>query len=305
MEISSQSIQEIKVKTFMHNEIIERQNSEKGIEFLGAQRQLYSEVSRMDDLRIWLSIFLPMILAIIELFVVNNPVLNIISYISSIVSMSIGLIVSSNIKKKKRLAAEIQQNFDVYVYQMPWDAKLFGKERDNSYKIIENSKKLFGKPEEREKLFNWYTRSVQSIELRKAILLCQKENFQWDVTLRRRFKNLSIVVVIGFTFFIAIINLVKNDSSVMLLSMLAFSFPMIIWLFEIVKNLGEDIENLKECDNLMNIPGIKTMSELQEIQKHIYEHRKSCFVIPNWFYKKFKDNDEDTAHRATSRNINE
>lgn len=289
----------------MDNEIFERQNNEKAIELLGAQRQLYNEVKGMDDLRIWLSVFIPMILAVIELFVVNNQILNIISYVSSIVSMSIGLLVSSYIKNKKRLAAEIQQIFDVYVYQMPWDVKLFGRERDISYSIIEYSKKLFRKPGEKERLLNWYTRPVQSVDLHKGILICQKENFQWDVTLRKRFKNLSIIVVAGFVCFIVLINLIKNDSSVRLLSMLAFSFPMIVWLFEIVKNIGEDIENLKECDDLMNAPGVKTMCELQEIQRHIYEHRKSCFVIPNWFYKKFKDNDEDTAHRVASRNINE
>ncbi|MDO5380215.1 MAG: S-4TM family putative pore-forming effector [Acidaminococcaceae bacterium] len=289
----------------MDNEIFERQNNKKAIELLGAQRQLYNEVKRIEDLRIFFAVFFPMILAVIELFVINNQILSIIIYISSIVSMLIGLMVSSYIKNKKRLAAEIQQIFDVYVYQMPWDVKLFGRERDINYSIIEYSKKLFRKAGEKEKLLNWYTGPVQFVDLNKGILICQKENFQWDVTLRKRFKKLSIIVVACFVVLIVIINLIKNNSSVMLLGMLAFFFPMIVWLVEIVKNIDGDIENLKECDDIMNSPGIKTMSELQEIQKHIYEHRKSCFVIPNWFYKKFKDNDEDTAHRVASRDINE
>ena len=44
----------------------------------------------------------------------------------------------------------------------------------------------------------------------------------------------------------------------------------------------------------------KSMEDLQDIQKLIFIHRKDCFAIPNFFYKHFKDNDEDKAHRAAS-----
>jgi len=55
---------------------------------------------------------------------------------------------------------------------------------------------------------------------------------------------------------------------------------------------------LKELDNLFNSPNSTDMENLLDIQSVLFEHRKSCFTIPNMFYRLFKDNDEDTAHRT-------
>ena len=40
------------------------------------------------------------------------------------------------------------------------------------------------------------------------------------------------------------------------------------------------------------------MDKLQEIQSKIYIQRKSCYTIPNKFYDRYKNNDEDVAHRT-------
>lgn len=61
----------------MSNGITERQNKDKYISYLAAQRQLYEE--------------------------------------------------------KRKTAAEIQQLFDIYVYQMPWDNRLFGSQKNLTY----------------------------------------------------------------------------------------------------------------------------------------------------------------------------
>ena len=47
---------------------------------------------------------------------------------------------------------------------------------------------------------------------------------------------------------------------------------------------------------------MKTMEELQDIQKQIFDHRTKCYVIPDFFYKHYKDEDEDRMHRIASMN---
>lgn len=42
---------------------------------------------------------------------------------------------------------------------------------------------------------------------------------------------------------------------------------------------------------------MKTMEDLQDIQKVIFQHRKGCYAIPEIIYNIFKDNDEDRAYR--------
>jgi len=46
----------------------------------------------------------------------------------------------------------------------------------------------------------------------------------------------------------------------------------------------------------------KSMEELAFTQKDIYENRKLATKIPDWFYKIFKNNDEDRERRALELN---
>lgn len=101
----------------------------------------------------------------------------------------------------------------------------------------------------------------------------------------------SLVIVMG---------LWQNESIAMLLWRFAFIVPMLEWLFDTVKTLNKDMERLKELDEIINNDVSKTMDELQDIQKMIFEHRKECYAIPNVIYQIFKDNDEDAARRVVS-----
>lgn len=285
----------------MINGITDRQNEEKSINLLAAQRQLYNEVKCVNGIGVLFSVFIPLALAIAQL-IIENVTLSAVSYVASITSMFIGLVVSAYVKRKNKLAAEVQQHFDIYVYQMQWDTKLFGKMRDVTHCVIEKSKKLYIKPGEREKLIDWYTSPVGKVELEKGILLCQKENFHWDVSLRKRYKTFCFIMIVVLTVAILALNIIKNDPTSMLLYRFAFIIPMLQWLFKIVDQLNDDVENLKECDELLNSSATQTMNELQEIQSKIYNHRRSCLAIPNWFYNRNKDNDEDTAHRSVTMN---
>ena len=282
----------------MNNGIVERQNEEKYIYYLAAQRQLYNEAKRLDGIEILFSVVLPLFFAALQLIISDNTYLNATSYVLSIVSMGISLIFGSYIYRKKETAAEIQQHFDLYVYQMPWDNKLFGLQRNITHVVAEKAKLLLKNPKEHERLTNWYTTVAGTVDLKKGILMCQKENYNWDVNLRKRFRRLSVIVIIILTILVFLIGIVKNETVVMLLCRFAFIIPMLQWLFETVKQLNKDIKNLEELDGLISSSEPKNMDELQEIQSKIYIHRKSCYTIPNKFYDRYKNNDEDVAHRT-------
>lgn len=282
----------------MNNGIVERQNEEKYIYYLAAQRQLYNEAKRLDGIEILFSVVLPLFFAALQLIISDNTYLNATSYVLSIVSMGISLLFGSYIDRKKETAAEIQQHFDLYVYQMPWDNKLFGLQRNITHVVAEKAKLLLKNPKEHERLTNWYTTVAGTVDLKKGILMCQKENYNWDVNLRKRFRRLSVIVIIILTILVFLIGIVKNETVVMLLCRFAFIIPMLQWLFETVKQLNKDIKNLEELDGLISSSEPKNMDELQEIQSKIYIHRKSCYTIPNKFYDRYKNNDEDVAHRT-------
>ena len=61
--------------------------------------------------------------------------------------------------------------------------------------------------------------------------------------------------------------------------------------------MNKDVSTLQELDNDINNNETKTMQDLQDIQKVIFQHRKGCYAIPECIYNIFKDNDEDRAYR--------
>lgn len=283
----------------MNNEIVTRQNEEKAIEYLAAQRQIYSEAKKLDNIGIIFSVILPLVLSIMQLFFKENIFWSLSSKILSIVSMFVGMAVGSFVKKEKNVAAMIQQMFDVYVYQMPWDNKLFGKEKNLSYLIAEKSKILLDKAGERDKLMNWYTGCVgEGVSNIKGIWMCQKENFNWDVNLRKKYKKSCSIIVGVLIVGILLAGLVNDESIIVLISRFAFILPMLKWLFPMIKQLNDDIRNMQEINELINDSEEKTMDDLQEIQNKLYVHRKSCYAIPDFFYNRYKDNDEDLAYRT-------
>ena len=107
-----------------------------------------------------------------------------------------------------------------------------------------------------------------------------------------------MIVVLSIAVFM--MGLFKNESVAQLLWRFAFIVPMVEWLLNTVKQINKDIEFMKELDYIINDDKSKTMDDLQDIQRMIYDHRKGCYAIPDCVYKFFKNNDEDKAHREAS-----
>ena len=287
----------------MSNGIAVRQNEEKAIAMLAAQRQLYNDAKKLGTISIVLSVWLPFAMALILLFLPEESTCKNVSYILAIVSMLFSFVVDKHINDKKKLAAFIQQKFDVYVYNMPWDERIFGKQKNVNQDIVTYSKQIIENSDKKERLYNWYTPTVDNRDLLTSILLCQRENLSWDVGLRKRYRLSSIIMIVFLCSLVIVMGLWQNESIAMLLWRFAFIVPMLEWLFDTVKTLNKDMERLKELDEIINNDVSKTMDELQDIQKMIFEHRKECYAIPNVIYQIFKDNDEDAARRVVSIDI--
>ena len=107
------------------------------------------------------------------------------------------------------------------------------------------------------------------------------------------------VILTNLNLFYAIfaMGLWKNERIIELLWRVVFIAPMLRWLLDTIKKLNKDISTLQELDNDINNNETKTMEDLQDIQKVIFQHRKGCYAIPEFIYNIFKDNDEDRAYR--------
>ncbi len=280
------------------NSISERQNSDRNITRLAAQRQLYSEIGVLDSIAFIFAVIIPLVCTVVQEVFSDLEWIRNASCIISIVMLGISVSISSSRKQKRDLAASIQQEFDIDVFQMPWDNKLFGAQKDLNCEIVEKSTKILRNKGQSDKLKNWYTSAVDSLPQLKAIEACQRENISWDVKLRARYRRTAWIALILVVFAPLIIGLIKEQSISYLLMKILIILPILNWIKDLIAGLSEDIKRIESIKRALLSTEEKQMEQLQIIQKDIYQNRKAAVKIPNWFYEIFKDNDEDKARRT-------
>lgn len=281
----------------MSNGIRYRQNEHKSIMMLAAQRKLYNRVNLLDTITFFLSVVIPLALSFSVLLKPNWVVLKTLSYLLSMLMLVLSVLFSKGIREKKSLAASIQQEFDIYVYQMPWDNKIFGKQKNLSSKIVDYSTKIMKDENKKKQLVDWYTPVVDEMTIFQGIFSCQRETYHWDVGLRKRYRILAISGITLLCIIIFGIGIIRNEFALNQLSRIIFILPMFKWLCPLCMELNIDIDRLEELEKNFLGATVKDMEDLQFIQKSIFDHRKNAVKIPNVFYRYFKDNDEDKEHR--------
>lgn len=277
----------------MSNGINLRQNEDTSIAMLAAQRKLYNEVGYFDLLYTTLLVLLPLFFALAQELGTAWSWIKISSYMLSFLTIFVSIFIQKASGKRKSLAATIQLAFDIYVFNMPWDNKLFGSQKNLNETIIKKSKKILDDENERQLLLNWYTPEVENMTLEKGIFTCQKENYLWDVGLRKRYRLFAILAISAIVVTIFLIGFIKNEPIQEWFMRFILVLPMVKWLVNLISGLNSDLERLKELDYEFCRIDIRSMEDLQSIEKRITDHRKKTVKIPNYIYKIFKNNDED------------
>lgn len=281
----------------MSNGIQERQNEEKSITKLAAQRQLYYNAGILDAFNFVLSVIVPLILSVLQGVFPQWSTAKSVTYVLSISMIFLSLALAEVINKDKKLAALIQQDFDTYVFTMPWDDKLFDKKINHSAEIAEYSAKILKNESKRGKLINWYTVGVDNLPLDEGIRSCQKESVNWDAGLRKRYRNISLIGIIIICAIIFAIGIANNESMDILLMRFAFIAPMLRWLVALCKDLDKDIKTLGELSGKLNANRVYDMEDLKYIQKDILMHRSEAVKVPDFIYLLFQKRDEDKEQR--------
>lgn len=282
----------------MSNTITKRQNSDVNIARLAAQRQLYRDEGNIEIVNVMLSVVIPLGFAVIQEVMTAWIWAKTASCCLSITMLVISIILSSAGKKRKELAASIQQEFDIDVYQMPWDDKLFGTRRNLNDEIAGASQRIISDEKEKKKLYDWYTTAVDALPKNKAIAACQKENFNWDAGLRKRYRIFNIALLSLVIIVPIIVCLAKQQTVEELLFKFIMILPACKWLINNLVGINEDLKRMEPIERAVYSREEKGMDQLQLAQKDIFMNRKAAVKIPDWFYKHFKDNDEDRERRA-------
>ena len=274
------------------NRITQRQNEIKFIEYLKAQRVVYSQCKIYQVFDV-VSVLMAIVLPIIGML--NN---NIVNYLGAFgVLWTIIYLITENYRKRKtEQGAKIQEQFDTELFEIPWN-NILCKNKVNSDTQVDLATKYKGND-----LTNWYSLEVNSsVPKPIAIILCQRINFSWELKQRKRYVAFLLLLLVTYYGLFVVVFICKNIGFYDILLLIAPSLSFLIYcvqnslsLKNHIKSKNETLEQIdKILDKYSENKEIPNESVLRQIQDVIYIERTVPEKIPDWFYKLSKSSNEN------------
>lgn len=288
------------------NQIPTEQNTQKQLERLAAQRELYSSAKSLHTIQIVFTVILPVFLALLSFF---NSELATFAAIFGVCTFVLDIsIIEPEIYRKKTKAAKIQELFDCDVLKIP-KSPLKTVDDITVEEVLTHYNAHIKIKTNVEKIKDWYSPSVGELSIKAARILCQRTNCWWDSKLRKRFSNFlkygSISVFIIMLILSYVIDLKLIEFTLILSTLVPF--------FQFCIKQGNDNRDAANRLNDLVLYSIQVWNNALEnscddntmtidsrrLQDEIFEHRRKSPLILNFFYKIFRDKDEELMNRTS------
>ena len=266
--------------------ITERQNCRRSLNRLIAQRYLYRRAKGVENWRLASVAIAVSILALD--FAIGAPWFSQLATVIVVLSWSAEqtLLVGWSARMKEE-AATVQEDFDCFVLQIPW-ATHRGIERPTEDRIRELSARAAGITEVTAGLTDWYGRDGIPVEPIQAKVHCQRTNCRWDERLRKEWtRSVSAVLILALTS-ILVLAAFTGASVMELVLLVATALRAIAWLA--VEFREQSAAKKRTCRLHRYLSGEgrdghMSMCDVRLAQDAIFEHRRSCPTVPDWFYR--------------------
>ena len=269
----------------------ERQNSQRSLDRLVAQRFLYRQVKSVENWRLALLVFVVALL-LWGLVAGGEPFVRVATTVVVFLWFLDQVILVRCTGQMKEEAAAIQEDFDCFVLDIPWPAHR-GVERPTDDRVRELARKAKPVATVGEGLADWYGGEDIPTDALAARLHCQRANCRWDGRLRREWICFisSAVLVLGAVC-IAMAALFGISVLEVVLAVAA-GLRLLAWLFteyrdqRVAKKRMEKLHTyLSRGDTRV---GPMTLCDVRLVQAMIFEHRRTCPTMPDWFYRFRRD----------------
>jgi hypothetical protein len=288
------------------NQIPIEQNKQKQLERLAAQRELYSSAKKWHVFQIVITVILPVCLVIIASFEAKlttfGAIFGVCSFIFDI------SIIEPEIYKRKTKAAKIQELFDCDVLQIP-KSPLKTVDDITVEEVLTYYNAHIKIRTNVEKIKDWYSPKVGQLSINTARILCQRTNCWWDSKLRQRFSNFlkytsmsifGLLLILGY-----LIDLTLIEFTLILSTLVPF--------FQFCIKQSNDNKDAANRLNELVLYSVQVWSNALEksyddntmiidsrrLQDELFEHRKKSPLILNFFFKIFRDRDEEMMNRTS------
>ena len=270
----------------MREEVRNRQNSDWSLDRLAAQRFLYGQAKSVEGLRLVL-ILLVGVLLLVGLAVTAE-------LFSEWATMAVVLLwfidqvaLVPRVGRKREEAAAIQQDFDCYVLDIAWPDHLgVARPTEDRVRVLTNRAQAAGVA--REGLTDWYGPDNVPVGPVEARLHCQRVNCHWDSRLREEWIRVVWLTVAALVLAGVAVGVAMETTLLEVVLGVAAVIRLLAWLLleqraqSVARNRMDNLHRYlsrAEADG-----GPTTMSEVRLVQAAIFEHRRSCPTVPDWYY---------------------
>lgn len=295
------------------NAIPQEQMTQKQLERLAAQRQLYSDAKRIQAVMLIFSVPLVIVWTLLAAIFPNLQVF--VAFWGVSITIVDNVVFTRWQKSLQEKAAKIQQLFDCDILQMDW-SNLNSGNRSEPEVIVEASSRFKRTDPNYSTLQNWYPVIVGQLPIHLARIICQRSNCWWDAKLRRRYAVWGIVTVVGLTVIVVLVGLIGGLTlEKFFLVVLAPLIPTVVLG---IRQYIEHTEAAARLDRLREhsedlwsqaIRGRVTPQELTggsyKLQNEIYDNRRRNPLIFNWIYRRLRREQEQQMNRGAEALIEE
>ena len=193
----------------------------------------------------------------------------------------------------RRVAANIQEDFDCNVLGLPWNEVLAGC-RPATEDVYEAAKRASVKS--MAPLKNWYSPAVDALPLHQARIICQRTNCRWDSKLRHGYRCviLAALAVVG-AFVVVMGFLTEMTLQRFVLAVAAPLSPTLLWGMREARrqkaaaaaldNLRSFVEICWQEISKSDLTEPEATSRSRELQNGILVHRRTNPLVFDWLYR--------------------
>ncbi len=286
----------------MGSNIPQRQNETRSLTRLAAYSRHYTLAKRFQFIRVGfvalLAIASPLLFLLTDKLAEPLAVLSAVTLLAEVAVKAR----ESNLVAK---GAAVQECFDSYVLDLPWNEYLVGDEP--RHELVNDAAAKFKGDRQYHK--DWYAMTAD-ISPPYDVLICQHENLLWDSRLRKSFAIAIFGVLLCWIVLETVLGLVQDVSLADFL--LVFILPVLPGLLSGI-DLG--FANWRTADGRDQLdkmwkrlwtasladPASVTPTELRQLQDAIYVSRVRAVLVPNWLHK-FKRKNYETDARVGLEN---
>lgn len=278
--------------------ILFRQNEPENLRYQTIASACYRHGKILSYFAFMCYVIIPCIFTIVQKFITNDTIVAVFCVIT-LLFWCVGIYLRKRIACYKNYGACFQQYFDENVLKIDTSSKKFIVQ---STLLLEQRIKLMKKFKNKNiySKTNWYN-DYSFLSYAKAVFYCQTENIRWDLDLRKRYINFLFILGISLLIIIVLFAILMHQSVVTLILALFSSLAIIEYFYSSYNKISKDIKKQSLIKSGMeqverNIKNDRELwNKIEEIQFEIFEYRKKAYLIPDWFYKIFRKNDQDVS----------